>query len=73
MARTREFASWSIGGAAIQDASTPPTNATFTATFRLTCPPDVISQFWTRTIRVTCRDDGVLPAVGGDPEQDRRQ
>jgi hypothetical protein len=41
---TWEFANWSIGGAAIQDVSTPPANATLTATFRLACPPNVTSQ-----------------------------
>jgi hypothetical protein len=39
-----EFFNWSNGGAAIQDVATPAVNTTFTATFRLACPPDVLSQ-----------------------------
>ena len=39
-----EFLSWSIGGASVQEVPTPSTNATFTATFRVACPPNVTSQ-----------------------------
>jgi glucose/arabinose dehydrogenase len=39
-----EFLNWSMGGAATQDVITPPSNTTFTATFRLACPPNVLAQ-----------------------------
>ena len=39
-----EFQTWSIGGAATQTISTPSSNATFTATFRVACPPNVTAQ-----------------------------
>lgn len=39
-----EFLSWSMGGPAIQNVPTPSVNTTFTATYRVACPPDVTSQ-----------------------------
>ena len=36
---THDFASWSDGGAARHDVSTPSANTTYTATFRATTPP----------------------------------
>ena len=39
-----EFLNWSMGGPAIQNVPTPSVNTTFTATYRVACPPDVTSQ-----------------------------
>jgi glucose/arabinose dehydrogenase len=51
-----EFLNWSIGGGAIQDVATPPTNTTFTASYRLACPPNVLSQLDVTTLSFTRLD-----------------
>ena len=48
-----EFVNWSIGGAPIQDVATPASNTTFTATYRLACPPNVLAQLELGTLGVT--------------------